>query len=402
MYGDRELTLRESEIWGKINKFGIGADNRIYEWIQIFMINICSDSCTEGYLDKEMPLITNTDLKWRYIYFHLMCAFQHNLGLIVSLVNRTGIDLSKLTISDHRRLVSACQISTNLDVIRYVVKVCKINFNPSQSDHWGNNFLMSVCQKNANPEVVEYFMDINKMYINHVNYNGDNCLTLACKENPNLGVIKYLIHGYKMDVNHRNNNSETCLMSACRNNTLEIIQYLVEEIGMDVNQVNAWNNSCLTLACSSDWYLDNLELGSDESLEIVRYLVEKCQANVNQVNDNGKNCLGLALDAKKLNVIIFLIESTDVKISFQGIGSSYVWERLIGDNLICNFHRFSETLHQGIDQYYGGGETDYDKRELEKILKTLNPCLLLGSRELYQRFNILDPLDPGYKFSHYV
>src|SRR6476469_4681592 len=95
------------------------------------------------------------------------------------------------------------------------VKQLKIFFEK----HKLNDNLIDICQVNTNIEIIKFLIKEYKINPNQKNNYGDNCLELACRENTNIDIIKYLIEIHCMDPNQKDNDGENCLTLACWQNT---------------------------------------------------------------------------------------------------------------------------------------------------------------------------------------
>jgi hypothetical protein len=239
------------------------------------------------------------------------------------------------------------------------------------------------CWENTNLEIIKYLVENQKMNINHTNNNGDNCLTMACWGNINLEIIKYLIENQKMDINYTNKSGNNCLTLACSENTnLEIIKYLVENQKMNINHTNNSGNNCLTLAC---W--------ENTNLEIIKYLIENQKMNINYVNNYGDNCLTLACGGNtNLEIIRYLIECTNINISLDRVLYD-MWEKIML-SITTRWDRFTEIFTRGIMKY--------DKNKIEKLVKKMNPIMMISQRHLYSTYDICDPFDEKYMWKDFI
>ena len=196
--------------------------------VEIFF-SICSNR-SEKLIDFES--LRSMDKKTRYICFFAACMCNHDLKIIIRMINDFEIDINQIHRMGNNCLIYGCEYNTNLNIIKYLIKGLKMD-------------------------------------INHTNNDGDNCLIAACRNNTNLEVIKYLTQDLKMDINHTNNDQFNCLMSGCWDNTnLEIIRYLIEDLKMDINYKPHGDN-CLTCA-----FIGNT------NLEIIKYLIESTNAEI--------------------------------------------------------------------------------------------------------------------------
>jgi hypothetical protein len=245
-------------------------------------------------------------------------------------------------------------------------------------------YFLVICGFNSNLEIIKYLIENQKMNINHTDIYGNNCLTMACLKNTNLEIIRYLIEGQKMNINHANNNRNNCLTLACWGNTnLEIIRYLIEEQKMNINHANTNRGNCLTMAC---WRNTNLE--------IIKYLIENQKMNINHVNNYGNNCLILACrNNTNPEVIKYLIENTDKKITIKDMPEYSIWEKIIL-GITRKWDRYSDMFDIGIKKY--------DSNDIAKIVKVINPLLLVSHSYLYSTHNIYNPFDEMCKYKDYA
>jgi NADH:ubiquinone oxidoreductase subunit E len=447
---------QSEDLWKKIIDTGI--IDEIYQYdenIKKIIIRIL-DRSDDNYIYESLDgLIENVEIK--YICFFAACMFNNDTEIIKRLVDRYQIDVNQIDDRGQTGLSLACWKNTNIEVIKYLMENLRIDENFMNDNI--NVCLVLACGGNANLEIIKYLMEDQRLDKNYVTDedDSDTCLTYACRENPNLHVIKYLIedqgmdpkhlsdtnsclglacmrntnleiikyliNDQKMDINHLNYNFDTCLTLACMGNNLDIIKYLVNDQKMNINHVNNNSDTCLTLACQHS-----------TNIEVIKYLINDQKMNINHVNNNSDTCLTLAcrhcmnievikyliehhkMDAKHMNkqrqtcftlvcrhhrnsaldVVQYLIESTDANISFEQCGFGR-WKKIIRRiTNTKNYDRLYDALTNGIIKY----KYTYEK-QLNIFLRTINPILLMDHMRIHG-LDLMDPMDEKFKFEDYV
>jgi len=119
--------------------------------------------------------------------------------------------------------------------------------------------------------------------------------------------------------------------------------------------------------------------------------------DVNKKNNYGYNCLISACkNNTNLQIIQYLIESTNAEISFHNSDNQYKkWKTTI-KSISKNLIRFREALILGV-------KTFVPKRfnEVKEFLITLNPLLLMDT-DLISKFDAMDPMDQRFRFNDFV
>jgi hypothetical protein len=339
----KQIKMTHNDIWQRILTFNIFHES-CEEKTKHIIINLCSSSTLDIFLDNYQSIVNSEP--------HVL----KNYFLVI------------------------CGINTNLEIIKYLIENQKMNINHTNNN--GNNCLTLACRENTNLEIIRYLIEDQKMDINHTSNYGNNCLTIACWRNTNLEIIKYLIENQKMNIyNTKNNDGDNCLTFACRGNTnLKIIRYLIEEQKMNINHINDYGNNCLIFACRGN-----------TNLEIIRYLIEDQKMDINHTSNYGNNCLTLACEKDtNLETIRYLIENTDVKITINKMPKYPIWEKIIL-GITKNWDRYSEIFNNGIKKY-----------DIAKIVKVINPLLLMLHSYLYSNHNICHPFDAMCKYEDFA
>jgi hypothetical protein len=247
----------------------------------------------------------------------------------------------------------ACSKNFNLDVIKHLINVFKIDIN--YVDNYGDSGFTLACSNNHNLGIIRYLVDVLKMSTTHVNINDDNGFTLACWKNSQLDVIRYLANELKMNIKHTNKLGNNGLLLACMNNpNPDVIKYLVDTLKMDTRITNNFNLTCFMSACYSH----------PPNLNVVRYLSE--HTNVEQ------NLSHLPFDAFKNMIVNYHIN---------------------------NYPRFNDLFDKGLSTYgnniMGMGYSLYYYNGFDVILKTINHLVL--SKSIIKKMGLTNPFDNKFK-----
>ncbi len=299
---------------------------------KMFAIKICENDV--NYLNENYSLIINSDIMKDL--FLIACMFSNTIHTIIFLIEKFKV---------------------------------KVKYTNKKGD---NCLTLGSC--NSNIQIVKYLIEDLNVDVEHYNNKGNNCLIMACMKNTNIEVIKYLIQEVKININICNNALNDCLMMACYDNTcLEIIQYLIEDVKMNQNRLNIKGYNCLMASCRTTRTLKYI------NLEIVKYLIEECKMDVNTISQCGNNCFTLSCMENindKIQIIIYLIEKTNVPLLFEKIKPEKI--DLILPLIKNNYLRFNEIIEIAM--------TVIDNEKIINILKNVNPMMI--NSQLAQKLNI--------------
>src|SRR5579863_6507265 len=156
----------------------------------------------------------------------------------------------------------------------------------------------------------------------------------------------FAIKTYKNDYNYLKANyyritntiiQYECFIIACTfSNNINILELFVDKFRVDPNYINKYQNNCLLLACSYN-----------HNLSIIQYLIETLKVNIYYIK-NIYSCFELACMHNTFEIVKYLIEKTDVKISCL---MQTEWLQLV-PIIKTNYIRFNELIAYGLSHYF--------------------------------------------------
>jgi hypothetical protein len=172
------------------------------------------------------------------------------------------------------------------------------------------------------------------------------------------------------------------------NHNENIIKQMVECVGCSVNQITSEGQTPLSLACRYN-----------ENQSVIQYLIVDSMQDPDHADIYGQSCFLNAcyFNRNYLLIAIYLIESTDAKISLTHV-PSFRWGRIIL-GIKNNFERFNQVLDLGLKEY---NQDKYDQKLLNLIVPRINPMLLILRRDLLTKYCIRDPFDNMFLMKDFI
>ena len=188
--------------------------------------------------------------------------------------------------------------SKSIEIIDLLIKEFKIDPVTYVDDH-NDTLLIKACSHNTNIDVVKHMIDVLKINPHHLGKYLANCLHPTCRKNTNINIIKYLINDVKVDVTNLDSVGDNCLIEACRQNKNdEIVKYLIELKIFDIKCCDSDGDNIFT----------NSTFGKQSDYITTKYIVEKTDVGMNLKKvslEDYKNILPIITgNYKRLNVLL--------------------------------------------------------------------------------------------------
>jgi len=185
-------------------------------------------------------------------------------------------------------LYNAVSNGENLNIIKYLITICKLNVNHFNYEN------ISMIFKTKSFEIIKLLLE-NGLDIIHRNNHGNTYLNYYVqKKNIDIKVLHLLI-SYKYNFNTLNNNYCTPLINYLKNNNSIYILSLILKYQDSINIQDLQGNTALLTV-----------LKTLPNLQIVQLLL-KYNANVNILDNYNRNCLYYCNSDNHLPIIINLI-----------------------------------------------------------------------------------------------
>ena len=218
----------------------------------------------------------------------------------------------------------------------------------------------------------------------------DNIFDKQCDDETKKLIIE-LCFSHSEDFFNQNihliKDSETMdfiFMGMCMFNcSLSIIRQMVEQNKCNIYQVTVKGDTCLFLCCIFCW-----------NLNIIKYLIEECKLDPNHTNNRGYSCFTLAYSLFSADLAIYLVESTNAKLSLgRVVNSDCRWSKIIL-GVKNNFERFQDLLDLGLKKI--------NQPTLAHTIPKINPMLLISRPELFCQYNVKDPFDKDFAMKDFI
>ena len=189
---------------------------------------------------KEIALLYFDDFNLDYQAFHVACAVEQNVNILLQIIEQCNININKTNIKGNDGFMIACCNNRNLQVVQFLAAF------PNQDIHKKNlyrrNAFLLACQFNDNLQIIKFLaelydlLDVNKNAIYKM-----NAIYLACENNNNLNVMKYLVEITNI---YQINIYRPILYACQKHKTNEIILYLIEDFKIYIMELNFFKKKC--------------------------------------------------------------------------------------------------------------------------------------------------------------
>jgi ankyrin repeat protein len=250
--------------------------------------------------DAELPLI-GVDLTLIDAQLLLCIAALHGQLDMIRCLVELGAYLQHPSFCEVTPLIFAVR-NGHLDVVRYLVKECKVDVNQACIDLPGAPRIWA--SSHAKLEAGQWLRRLNPP---HVRFNGFTPLHFVAMSDQ-LDMMRFLLTELCADIGKAIVNGNTPLHVAASCNSCNVARCLVEEFGVDVNEANVDGVTPLNVASFAG------------HLEMARCLVMELGADIYKATPDGNTPFLAAIMQGDLDMMRLLATELGVDVNQGGLG----------------------------------------------------------------------------------